>query len=131
MKQKYINIGVLLILATIAAAMTAFTDVAQTCGEASGCVKVDNSEYAEIFGIPTGLFGVIAFSIMLIITIIHIKKPNEITKHLLKGGLIIGALIASFFIYLQLFVIGSICKYCMVADISIILAAIVFFIQNE
>lgn len=128
--MKHKNILILLGLAIIASALLTFANIGAICGETSGCVTVKNSEYANIFGISTSLIGVVAFSGLFVITLFNRKRKTKLTNNLLKSGLIIGALGAIFFIYLQIFDIKAICQYCMVADTSIILAAIIMFLPE-
>ncbi len=127
--MKHKNILILLGLAIIASALLTFADVSTLCGgETSGCVTVANSDYANIFGISTSLIGLIVFSLLFILTIL--SKKNKHANTLLKYGLIISAIASLFFIYLQIFDIGAICKYCMVSDVSIIIAAIIYFLPE-
>lgn len=130
--MKHKNILILLGLAIIASALLAFADVATICGGAeSGCVTVKNSPYANIAGVSTALIGVIALSILFIITLLNQKRKTKLTNNLLKAGLVTGSLGAIFFIYLQIFDIGAICQYCMVTDVSLIIAAIIFFLPED
>ena len=130
--MKHKNILILLSFAIIASALLAFADVAAICGGAeSGCVTVKNSTYASIAGVSTALMGLVALSILFIITLLNQKRKTKVTNNLLKVGLVVGSIGAIFFIYLQFFNIGAICKYCMVTDVSLILAAIIFFLPEE
>ena len=47
-------------------AYTALADVVPMCGPAGGCGTVQQSEYAKLFGIPMGVFGLIGYSSILI-----------------------------------------------------------------
>ena len=104
----------------------AFTPTEKLCGEeTSSCSIVQNSSYKETLGINNSIIGVIAFSILIIITILHIKNPRKKTKIFLALGILFSAIGALHFIYLQLFVIKAICPYCMIIDTSAILALII------
>jgi len=126
--MKHRNILILLFLAIIASGLLTFANIGAICGATSGCVTVKNSTYAHIFGISTALIGLILISTLFLITLFN---KNKLTNNLLKIGLTTAALGALFFIYLQIFAIGAVCKYCMVTDVSLILAAIIFFLPEN
>jgi len=98
--------------------------------EISGCQKVSESKYSNILGIKNYFYGIILFLLMTIITDSYIRKPSKKKKDLLRIGIIIGAIISLYFLYLQQFVIHYYCKYCLVIDFSLILITLIFFMPD-
>jgi predicted DsbA family dithiol-disulfide isomerase/uncharacterized membrane protein len=85
------------------------------CNE--GCDVIRLSEYSSWLGVPTPVFGVAFFAIVLLLSLARPLVARRLL--LLVAG--VGALAAGGFIYLQLAVLHSICKYCMVVDIAAII----------
>lgn len=78
-----------------------------------GCDKVLTSQYSEMFGIPTALFGSIYYlTVFILLILLKTKKQG---KHLvlIAGATTVGFLFSLYMVYLQLFVLHAICPYCM------------------
>ena len=99
--------------------------------EKGDCMTVQNSEYAQLFGIPNYYYGIVVFFLMSYITYLFITHPRKYLRLIIHGGITIGAIIAFFFIYLQQFVIKSYCVYCLLIDISMILAFVAIFLERR
>ena len=76
------------------------------------CGKVLRSQYAVMFGIPVALIGLIHYSLLLINLLGIFITNKKIFKYFVVIQSTIGAFASVYFMYLQLFVIGSICLYC-------------------
>ncbi len=119
---KYMTILVIFILAILASGILTFISVEQACGGIqTTCYAVQTSQYETTFGIKNAHIGLFTFSVMAILTFLHLKNPSKSKKKLLIIGIVGGTLFAIYFLYLQLFVIDAICKYCMVIDIGMLL----------
>jgi uncharacterized membrane protein/predicted DsbA family dithiol-disulfide isomerase len=94
------------------------------CDAAAGCGLVRQSRWASFFGIPTPAFGVLFFSVALVLSVWPARR-------LLVYWAAAGALGAVSFISLQLFVIKAICPYCMGADASAILLYVLALAARE
>lgn len=111
-----------------------YMGVIPPCGEPSffsDCGKVLTSVYATPFGIPLALIGVIFYAVE-VIFMTQTRSPWA------RKAVIItttgGFLFSLMFVYLQIFVIGGICRYCMVsAMLSTILfiATLTWFSQER
>jgi uncharacterized membrane protein len=130
MKQK-----ILLTLFTISltfSILLAFTPTEIICGDqTSSCTIVQNSEYQETLGINNSILGIMAFTILILITASNIKNPTSQKQKALLALVSLSAAGATYFIYIQAFVIKALCPYCMIIDISIILALIVLTIKRK
>jgi|SRR3989344_5363340 len=94
------------------------------CGinEKGSCNAVQNSKYAYLFGLSNSIYGIFIFLTLSIITFSQIKIPTKNKQLLIDSAVILGFLIALYFIFLQAFVIKAFCKYCLIIDGSMILA---------
>lgn len=131
-KQKYVTLLIIFIICLIASIILSFIPSEEACGGSeTGCYIVSQSEYAQTIGIKNCYFGLIVFSILIILTIYHILKPKKYKKQLILIGLLIGSAFAAYFIYLQLIVIQACCQYCMVVDIGTLLGLAIALFWKE
>jgi uncharacterized membrane protein len=107
-----------------------YQGVIPPCSITKGCDKVLTSTYASLFGIPTSLLGSIYYFVILAGVFAYIESKNF---SILKWTLSItgvGFLFSLWFVYLQVFSIGSYCAYCLgsaaTSTVLFILAIIVF-----
>lgn len=121
-KAKYLIILTIFILITIASGILSFISLEQACGGIeTTCYAVQTSQYETTFGIKNAHAGLVIFSIMVILTILCLKKTSKNIKLILSIGIMLGSLFAIYFLYLQFFVLDAICKYCMVIDIGMLI----------
>lgn len=120
-----------LLLAIVASTILSFIPINQACGVSSGCSIVQASKYESTFGIKNAHLGLVAFITLFIITFLHEKKPTKTKKQLILAGLIMGSAFALYFLSLQFFVLHAICKYCMIADLGILLSLLSFLITKD
>ena len=84
------------------------------CAPGSGCDFVQNSIYGALFGIRLAWFGVICFSILFILFLISRVNKNMYWMFFISS--LIGAGLSLYFIGLQVFVLGKICRDCVIID---------------
>ncbi len=126
-KIKYSRRGILLaaLIGLFASSYLLFTYTTGAdlkCGSlVHGCDAVRLSEWASIFGIPTPFFGVIFYLSALLILIARAYAP-EFKPGLARLGQIIfgvaGVAESAFLTYIQAFVIGQFCTWCLISGIS-------------
>jgi len=121
--MKYKILLVLFIIALVGSILLAFDKTGNGC-ENNGCENIESSEYSSLFGIQNHYYGIVIFAFMIFITLSYIKKPRMYKKYIINLGVIVGAVIAIYFLYIQQFVLNVFCKYCLVVDISMLLAFI-------
>jgi len=100
---------------------THFAGLAPICtGGGKGCETVQSSRYAVILGIPVALLGLVSYGGL----IVSAALWGEVGIYL--GFLIslIGTLFSSYLTYLEIFVIGALCQWC-VASAVITVAALI------
>lgn len=96
------------------------------CAPGSGCDYVQGSIYGTLFGIKLAWFGVLCFSVLLILFLIARVKKNFYWMFFLAS--LVGAGLAIYFMSLQAFVLKEFCKNCMVIDgVMFLMFVIVLF----
>jgi uncharacterized membrane protein len=81
-----------------------------------GCEQVQQSEYAELAGIPVALLGLIAYVAVLVLVAWDTPLARTLTAALALGALAFSC----YLVALQLFVIEATCVWCMVNDLLIV-----------
>jgi len=130
MKNKILIL--LFVVAFVGSLLLSITPLSETCIVAeSTCSVIEKSIYSDTFGIKNSLYGVGIFAIMIILAYSQIRKPRKTKQYLINLGTTIGAIIAIYFLYLQQFILKAYCQYCLIVDISIVLALIVLIISSR
>jgi uncharacterized membrane protein len=81
-----------------------------------GCEQVQQSEYAELAGIPVALLGLIAYVAVLVLVAWDTPLARTLTAALALGALAFSC----YLVALQLFVIEATCVCCMVNDLLVV-----------
>src|SRR3989304_9095370 len=124
-KIKYLFLLVLFTASLISSIILSFTPTSIICDINKGCEVVHYSRYNYTFGIQNSHYGIAAFALMIFLTLSHLKKPNKNKRILIYSGIVIGSIIAARFLYIQQFILGAYCKYCIVIDLSMLTALII------
>lgn len=94
-----------------------YTNEQVPCSIITGCEQVLTSEYAEIGGIPTAAFG--AFAYFLAFCLALLAGFGNRKMWLLYGlQTIVMFAVTLWLVYLQAFVIGWFCQFCLLSAIS-------------
>ena len=92
-----------------------FSEHSVLCVAGGGCETVQESDYAEIAGIPVALLGLGAYA-----TILALVAWDSVGARLAAAGLaFVGLLFSMYLLVLQLFVIDAVCIWCMANDVVI------------
>jgi uncharacterized membrane protein len=92
-----------------------FDDAALVCVAGGGCETVQESEYAEIAGIPVAALGLGAYTAVL--GLIAWDTPNARLGAAMLA--LVGLTFSLYLLGLQLFVIDAVCAWCLVNDVVI------------
>ncbi len=122
MKYKYQALSFLFAVGLVISLIISLTPTPVICRPSEGCDTVLSSVYASTFGIKNSYFGLIGFTILLLSSYSHIKNNHHRKKQIIHSGVIIGSAMALYFIYLQITVLKAFCKYCLVVDLSLLIA---------
>jgi len=84
------------------------------CSLVSGCETVLTSEYAEIAGVPLAAFGALGYFAAFSLAVLALYGSTTSWK--LFGALTAAmALVSLGLLYLQAFVIGAFCQFCLLS----------------
>lgn len=118
--------GAITILALIGAAVATYLlavrvlGEAPSCGPIKGCETVASSPYATVLGIPVALFGV-GFSILLsAAAVAWWRRADRRALYAAYGLGLAGIIAVAYLTYLEVFVIGAICIWCVTYAITIV-----------
>jgi len=126
--NKYYILIVLFLICLAFSLLLSLISIDQICEPGNGCDIVQHSGYESLFGRKNSDFGIVAFSLMLIVTFLQIKYPSRRKKQFIYLGTFIGSAIAIYFLYLQQFVIKAYCKYCLVVDICMLISLLILIL---
>jgi uncharacterized membrane protein len=100
---------------------THFAGLTPICtGSGEGCQTVQSSRYASISGIPVALLGLIAYGGLILSTVLW-RETGIYLGFLIS---LVGTLFSAYLTYLEIFVIGALCQWCL-ASAAIMVAALV------
>ncbi len=120
MRLRFAIGAVALVGAGIAAYLTAvkLAHVSPVC-PTGGCATVERSKYAELAGIPTALFGLIAYLAVFATAL----RRGEVA--LVAGAAVAlgGVAYAAYLLVVQLAVIEAVCTWCVASDVVVTLLA--------
>ena len=94
------------------------------------CNIVLATPFAKFVGLPTALYGLVAYLFFAILVLYSLsgKRPNTVKLLMYLSGL--GVLISAYFIYMQFFVINALCFYCLISASIMILIFILSVAYN-
>jgi len=84
------------------------------CSLVSGCETVLTSPYAEIAGIPLAAIGGVAYFVAFALAVLA-AFGNRMTWMLFGIQVVLMAVFTSWLIYLQAYVIGAFCQFCLIS----------------
>lgn len=121
MRKKYIPLLIIFVVCLAMSVVLTFKPISEICDVTQGCDVVQHSIYSTTFGIKNSAYGIIIFAALSLFTFHHINAPRKYKRKIIHVSLILGSIVALYFIYLQMFVLNAFCKYCMVVDIGLII----------
>jgi uncharacterized membrane protein len=92
-----------------------FADSPVVCVAGGGCETVQESDYAEVAGVPVALLGLIAY--MVVLALVAWDGPTARLGAAMLA--LVGLLFGMYLLALQLFVIDAICVWCLANDVLI------------
>lgn len=92
-----------------------FDEAALVCVAGGGCETVQESEYAEITGIPVAMLGLGAYVVLLGLIVLD-STPARLAAAMIA---LAGAVFSMYLLALQLFVIDAVCVWCLANDVVI------------
>jgi uncharacterized membrane protein len=92
-----------------------YDEGALVCTPGGGCETVQQSDYAEIGGVPVAALGVVYYSVVLALVVWDSTAARTACAALGVAGLAF----ALYLVALQLLVIDATCVWCMVNDLAL------------
>ncbi len=122
-------IPILSLIGLVVAGYLAYVEtqsVAAICGPVGDCNAVQSSPYAYLFGIiPIGVLGVVAYVLILVAWLWPRIRPEDALAHYAPlavfGLTLVGTLFSLYLTYLEPFVIGAVCAWCLTSSVIITL----------
>lgn len=122
----------LLVLVAVAGLLVAiymaYVEVSQTeavCGAVGDCNTVQQSVYARLFGLlPIGVLGVVGNVLMLLAWVVGQSRAGNLPRLAqvaLLGMALFGTLFSVYLTFLEPFVIGATCAWCLTSALTMLL----------
>ncbi|MFZ1397662.1 MAG: vitamin K epoxide reductase family protein [Candidatus Promineifilaceae bacterium] len=118
-----VGLGIMLYLASI--------PETTICYPSGACQVIQQSAYGEILNVPVGIWGALGYLAILVIwsaSLIGSSRLLHIVPWALLGLTLLGVLFSLYFTFLEPFVIGVTCPWCLT---SAILMTILFWLSAE
>ena len=118
-----VGLGIMLYLASIPETMI--------CYPSGACQVIQQSEYGEILNVPVGIWGALGYLSILATwsaSLIGSSRLLQIVPWALLALTLLGVLFSLYFTFLEPFVIGATCPWCLT---SAILMTILFWLSAE
>jgi uncharacterized membrane protein len=110
-------------------AVVEVTGVRAVCGPVGDCNTVQQSEYARLFGVlPIGVLGMVGYVGMLGAWALAVVAPGKPARLAILGGwgiALSGTLFSVYLTFLEPFVIGATCAWCLTSAVLITLLLLV------
>jgi uncharacterized membrane protein len=112
---------IVIVLALLGAGVAAYLASVETsgngavCGPVGDCNAVQQSEYAQLFGIPVGVIGLAGYAAiggLWIVTRVARGSAADASTVLIGVGAWLGTLFSVYLTFLEPFVIGATCLWC-------------------
>ncbi len=104
------------------------TDNQSMCIGNGGCSKVNSSVYAEVYGIPVAVLGIVGYASLM--AMLFIENRNSFLQTngtmIVFGMALIGFLFTLYLIYVEVALIHALCPFCLTSQI----AMTIFFILS-
>jgi uncharacterized membrane protein len=118
------------VLALLGAALAGYLVYVRASGGAvacatGGCETVQSSRYAEVFGVPVALVGLIGYLIVLGCAV----AAGDLAR-LAQAMVTLSAFIFSaYLLFVQLHLVGAVCRWCLVSDVLTTALAVVALLR--
>jgi uncharacterized membrane protein len=121
-------IPVVACLGLVVAGYLAYVEVGENeavCGAVGSCTTVQQSEYAELFGlIPIGVLGVFGYVMILALWLISRYTTgwaDDTSQVIMLGAALFGTVFSIYLTFLEPFIIGATCAWCLTSALLMIL----------
>ncbi len=106
-----------------------FTRDPFACPIFGGCDEVTSSIYSQVFGIPIALFGALYYGVIFALTLYCYLKSNRKLFLTISHLSILGLITSIYLVTVMVFVLNSLCFYCLVSATSSTLLFVIFIVN--
>jgi len=121
-----VTVSLVTFVGVIVSAYMAYVEITANpavCGVIGDCNAVQQSEYASLMGVPIGAIGVVGYLTMFIISIsLNRVLPKYRSLLLFALKVLVGgsAVFTIYLTFLEPFVIGAVCAWCLLSSLIIL-----------
>jgi len=126
------SIPILCAFGLVVAGYLTYVEITQSkaiCGPIGNCNSVQQSPYAKLFGVlPVGVFGMIGYLGIIIVWItwwFGSENSKNISSQVMWGMALLGTFFSIYLTFLEPFVIGATCAWCITSAILITLILVI------
>lgn len=87
------------------------------CGVVGNCNTVQQSMYAQVFGVPVGVLGVVGYVLIAVLWLLGREGQRQVAR----GLVLIGVAFSIYLTFLEPFVIGATCVWCLTSAVIMLL----------
>ncbi|MAS37972.1 MAG: vitamin K epoxide reductase [Anaerolineaceae bacterium] len=119
----------LAIVGLIDAGYLAYVELTQTeatCGAVGNCNAVQQSAYAQIFGVPIGVIGLVGYVLILGVWLLGDRLDSPLPRLALFGMALAGTVFSIYLTFLEPFVIGAVCTWCLIS--AVVMLAVLWMV---
>lgn len=124
LSQRYALVPLVIVAGLLVAGYMSYVEVGQVeavCGMVGNCNAVQGSEYASVLGIPVGVLGILGYSLMLAAWAFSLNTAwLNLSKLVLLILLTFGVAFSAYLTFLEPFVIGASCAWCLTSALVIL-----------
>ena len=88
------------------------------CNIFEGCNEVTTSQYSVIAGIPVAILGALYYLVIFISSLIYLDRENLSVLYSACWLTTAGLLFSIWFTYVQIFLLQTLCQYCILSAIT-------------
>jgi len=125
-RWKTIALPVLSLVGLAIAAYLTYIESTQStafCGPVGDCNAVQQSSYARLFGVlPIGVMGLIGYAGIAVAWLVSLKTSGQVQRYtvlVMMGMTFFGTTFSIYLTYLEPFVIGATCMWCLSSAVII------------
>jgi uncharacterized membrane protein len=91
------------------------------CGPVGDCNAVQSSQYAQLFGIPIGVIGLLGYTLILVAWVwSHRTAPlSDQMPLIIFCAALFSVLFSTYLTILEIFVIGAVCIWCLTSALIV------------
>ena len=91
------------------------------CGAVGNCNAVQQSAFAQIMGVPIGVIGLVGYAVILVLWLAAQDRTTPLYSALLLGIVLIGTVFSIYLTFLEPFVIGATCAWCLLSALTMLM----------